>query len=82
MELIETLRHFIKKNMIVFENNAEFSDSDNYFELGFVNSIFGMNLVAFLEEKLNFTIDNDDLDISNFNSINNIMSFLKRKNLL
>lgn len=82
MTLKETLRNFISKNTVIFDGNTEFTDDDNYFEMGFVNSIFGMNLVAFLEEHLSITIDNDDLDLSNFNTINNIVAFLKRKQVI
>lgn len=57
----------------------EISDDDNFFELGFVNSLFAMQLVMFLEKEFSLSISNEELDFSNFSSINAICRFLNRK---
>ena len=45
MEIKEKIRGFIEENLVVFEDEATFSDDDNIFELGFVNSLFAMRMV-------------------------------------
>jgi len=55
------------------------SDDDNFFELGFVNSLFAMQLVMFLEKEFSLSISNEELDFSNFSSINIICRFINRK---
>ena len=79
MDLYEKIRGFIKENLVVFEDDAEFSDEDNFFELGFVNSLFAMKLVTFIESEFNITIESEEMDISNFNSVNNIVNFINSK---
>jgi acyl carrier protein len=54
-------------------------DSDDIFALGFVNSLFAMQLVTWIEREFAFTVTDDDLDIRNFNSIEAISSFIGRK---
>ncbi len=79
MELNEQIRKFIESNLVVFEDEAEFSDSDNIFEMGFVNSLFAMKLVNYIEENFSIQVANDDLEISNFNSVNRITEFIENK---
>ena len=79
MEKTQKIKEFIKSNFVIEDENVEFSDSDNFFALGFVNSLFAMKLVNFLEQEFNITIENDDLDISNFNTVNNIIALISKK---
>jgi acyl carrier protein len=64
---------------VVFEDEAEFTDGDNIFEMGFVNSLFAMKLVSYIEESFSLQVDNDDLEISNFNSVDRIVEFIQTK---
>lgn len=79
MESKNKIRKFIESNLIVFSDEAVFSDSDNIFELGFVNSLFAMKLLNFVESEFSIVIDNEDIDISNFSSIDNIMRLINKK---
>jgi methoxymalonate biosynthesis acyl carrier protein len=79
MELKEKIRKFIESNLVVFEDEAEFSDSDNIFEMGFVNSLFAMKLVNYIEEDFGIEVENDDLEISNFSSVNRITEYIESK---
>jgi acyl carrier protein len=80
MELREKIRKFIENNLVVFEDEAEFEDSDNIFEMGFVNSLFAMKMVNYIENDIGIELSNDDLDISNFNSVERIVEFINSKN--
>ena len=51
----------------------------NIFELGFVNSLFAMQMVSFLENVFDFEISNDELNLDNFKSINSILAFIDSK---
>jgi methoxymalonate biosynthesis acyl carrier protein len=73
------LREFINENLVVFERDVEFADSDDIFERGFVDSIFALRLVEYVEKEFGIKVTNDDLDRRNFNSINNITDFVARK---
>lgn len=79
MEIREQIRKFIESNLVVFEDEAHFEDSDNIFEMGFVNSLFAMKLVNYIENELGVPVPNDDLDIANFSSVERIVNFIDRK---
>ena len=79
MELKEQIRKFIESNLVVFEDEAEFSDSDNIFQMGFVNSLFAMKLGNYIEENFNVQVANDDREISNFSSVDRITQFIETK---
>lgn len=79
MELKEKIRKFIESNLVVFEDEANFTDSDNIFAMGFVNSLFAMKLVNYIEQEFGITVDNDDLEISNFSSVDRIAQYIEGK---
>lgn len=57
----------------------ELADTDNIFASGFVNSMFALQLVCFVERTFGVTIENDDLELSNFNSVAAISRFVRSK---
>lgn len=59
--------------------NAEIKDDDDIFENGFVNSLFAVELVAFTENTFGIEIEDEDLDLANFNSIDALAGFIERK---
>ena len=65
--------------MAIINDDATMNDTDNIFEMGFVDSMFAMQLVCFVESEFGIEIGNEDLDINNFNSVNNIVVFIEKK---
>jgi methoxymalonate biosynthesis acyl carrier protein len=54
-------------------------DEDDIFANGYVNSLFAIQLVAWLEKEFEITITDSDLEIQNFNTINAIEGLIDRK---
>lgn len=79
MDLKTRIRIFICANLCIFEDETNFSDSDNIFELGYVNSLFVMKLLNYVETEFGIAIENDEMDINNFCSVNNIARLISRK---
>ena len=75
MDIQAEIRQFLAR---FFQNYALQNDED-IFALGFVNSLFAMQLVLFVERTFNVTIDNEDLDIANFRTINALTHLIERK---
>ena len=75
----EKIRAIIENNLKIFDSDVEFSDDDHIFRKGFVDSLFAVKLLAYLEQEFNIKIGNQDLNIENFHSVNKIMSFIKSK---
>lgn len=59
--------------------NLDPQDDTDIFATGFVNSLMAMQLVMFVEKEFHLKIDDEDLDLKNFNSINAISSLIKRR---
>jgi acyl carrier protein len=69
----------IKEFLARFFRNHELKDDEDIFALGFVNSLLAMQLVSFVEKEYSITIDDDDLDLDNFRTINAIDALIERK---
>lgn len=52
---------------------------DDIFAAGFVNSLVIVQLISFLENNFSINIEDEDLELSNFRSVNNILAFIERK---
>lgn len=78
MDIKQKIRAFIESNLIVFEDEAVFSDDDNIFQMGFVNSLFAMKLLGYIEQEFGITVGNEDLDIANFSTLNNIVRLIEK----
>ncbi len=59
--------------------HPDLRDDQNIFEGGIVNSIFAVELVVFIEKQFNITVENEDLELANFASIDAIATFVARK---
>jgi len=71
----ENLRNFLGK----YIRNVTLRDTDNVFSLGFLNSLFAMELILYLEREMAVKLENSDLDIENLQSIDAISQFVTRK---
>ncbi len=79
MDYREEIKRFIMENLSIDDDSVEFSDDDNYFQLRFVNSLFAMKLVNFVEQRFEIEIENDELDLKNFSTVNNLMALINKK---
>ena len=73
-EIRGKVREFVLKHV----RDDELEDSENMFELGYVNSLFAMQLVLFVEKEFGITVSRNDLDFSNFRSIDAITALVAR----
>ncbi|MDP4177077.1 MAG: phosphopantetheine-binding protein [Bacillota bacterium] len=69
----------VRKFMERFFRNQEIADDENIFEKNFINSLFAMQLVLFIEKEFGVEISNDDLDLEKFKSINSICELIESK---
>ncbi|MEW5983055.1 MAG: acyl carrier protein [Acidobacteriota bacterium] len=80
-EARDHIRQFIQGHLVVFDDEAVFSDSDNIFEKGFVNSLFAMQLVTYVQQAFGLELSDDDIDLANFRSIDAMINLLTRKHV-
>ena len=81
MNRAERVHQFIVENMVAFDDakRVSFRNDDNIFELGFIDSMLALKLVTFIEKEFGLTVDNNDLDIVTFSTVDNIVRFIERK---
>ncbi|HEY1110909.1 MAG TPA: acyl carrier protein [Opitutaceae bacterium] len=72
----------IRAFLETFIQDADFSDDDDIFALGLVNSLMAMQLVLFLEKEFGLQFNNQDLDLSNFRSIAAMSRLLQQRGVL
>ena len=71
----QRIREFIERHV----RQRNFDDDVDIFALGFVNSMFAMQLVLFVEGDFGIKVEDEDLEIDNFKSVNAIGDLVERK---
>lgn len=74
-EIKRAIRQFLAGTF----KNYELEDNEDIFALGFVNSLFAMQLVLFVEKNFNITVANEDLELDNFRTIEALTNLVARK---
>jgi methoxymalonate biosynthesis acyl carrier protein len=74
-QIKQTIVNFLSKYVPI----NSLGDDDNIFKTKAVNSLFAMQLVLFVEKEFGIQVENEDLEISNFESINALMALVTRK---
>lgn len=69
------IRNFFQQHI----SADDITDDSDIFALGYVNSLFAMQIVNFIEKQFNMALENKDLNVDNFRSINNISALISRK---
>ena len=69
----------IKQFLARFFKDYNLQDDEDIFSLGFVNSLFAMQLVMFVEQTFQIAIADEDLNIDNFRTINALADLIQRK---
>lgn len=69
------IREFLSR----FFRSRQVGDDEDIFALGFVNSLLAMQLVQFLEKEFSITVEDDDLDLDNFRTIDAMAALVARK---
>lgn len=71
----EKIKQFLSKLM----RNHDLKADEDIFALGFINSLAALQLVNFLEKEFGIAVEDEDLDLDNFRTLNNMDELLERK---
>jgi acyl carrier protein len=75
----ESLRSEIRDFIATAFKGRLLEDEEDIFATGFVNSLFAMELVTFIEKTFGITVESEDLDLDNFRSVERLAGFVARK---
>ena len=70
-----TIRKFIQK----VTRKQEILDDEDIFQGGIVNSLLTVQLIMFIEKNFQITIDNSDINLENFRTLNRIEEYIQSK---
>jgi acyl carrier protein len=73
-KIMDFLKRFFRVDTLGFD--------DNIFEMGYVNSLFSMQLVMFLEKEFDIEIEPEDMNLDNIVTVNKIVKFLNSKGVM
>jgi len=76
-----TLRQFIIDNFL-FGDDSGLADDTSFLEEGIIDSTGMLELITFLEETFSIQLDDEELIPENLDSINNLVSFLSKKQVV
>lgn len=79
METKKKIRQFIESHLVLPKNEAYFTDRDDIFKMGIVNSLFAMRILNYVEREFDIEVESQDMELENFCSVNNIIKFLESK---
>lgn len=76
----EKIRKFINQTFLRGgETNPGLKDHTSFLEKGIVDSTGVLELVAFLEETFNITVEDEELVPENLDSVSNLVKFVSQK---
>lgn len=78
MSRINAVKEFIIENFLFGEEEQLQPDTD-FFDKGIIDSTGVIELVTFMEETFNISVDDEELIPQNLSSLNNIDAFLQKK---
>ena len=73
-DIKQKVRAFLSKN----KSTEQIKDEDDLFEKGFVDSLFSLQLIMYLEKEFHIKIKNKDIKEDNFRSIDKIAETVTR----
>ena len=75
MESKEKIKGFLAR----FMRNHDLKDDEDIFALGYINSLAALQLVQFMEKEFCIKVEDEELDLANFSTLNRMDEFLERK---
>ena len=73
------VRAFVVENLLLGEEENDFSDSQSFLESGLIVSTGILEVIAFLEEEYEITIADEEMVPDNLDSVDNIVAFLQTR---
>jgi methoxymalonate biosynthesis acyl carrier protein len=73
-EIRGQVREYLRAGLCV-----DVDDGADIFRSGFVNSLFAVQLVMFVEERFGVTVDSEEMELGNFRSVDAVTGYVLRK---
>ncbi len=79
MNVEQTINNFIIENFIIDGNSDRLDHDKSFLESGIIDSTGILELVSFIEEHYNISVEDEELIPGNLDSVNNVVKFIGNK---
>lgn len=79
MDVLTSLRKYIKETFLLQSDAADVGDDDPLLESGIVDSMGILQFVNFIEAEYGIDVDDDEIVPENFETMTEIAAFVKAK---
>lgn len=76
---LDDIKTKVKPFLFKYIKKPDLKDDEDFFASKLINSLFAMQLVMFIEKEFKLKVEDNDLQIKNFNSIDSISGFVATK---
>ena len=77
--LEEQIRQYVADNFLFSDDGYPLSDDASFLEEGIVDSTGVLELVMFVEETFNVTVEDDEIVPENLDSVAQLAAYIRRK---
>ena len=78
-EIQKRVREYIIENFLLGEEEADFFDDQSFLETGLIDSTGILEVITFLEESYEITIEDEEMIPENLDSVENVARFVSTK---
>ncbi len=76
---VDVIRKFIFDNFLFDAKEDDLGNDDSFLEQGIIDSTGVLELVEWLEESFNISVDDEELIPENLDSVNRLAAYVARK---
>jgi acyl carrier protein len=82
MNMKKTIRKYILENLLFTDDESTLRDDESFLDGGIIDSTGVMEIILFIEESFGFRVNDDEMLPVNFDSGNNLATFILRKQVV
>lgn len=75
----EALRAYIAQNILFSPDGFTYTDNDSFLENGILDSTGVVEMVAFIEDHFQISVEDSEITPQNFDSISNLAAYISSK---
>jgi acyl carrier protein len=79
MDVKEEIREFILSHFLKGDKSRKLINDASFIEEGIIDSVGVLELIAFLEEKFGFKVEDEEIIPENFDSVEKLDNFIQSK---
>ena len=79
MSVKDKVRGYILENYLFSDDPSALADGDSFLDKGIIDSTGILEVIYFLEDEFNVSVEDDEMIPENLDSVDNIVAFIGKK---